>query len=105
MKSWDLMDIMGGAHLLDGTLGLEEDAAAQQLREDAAYRPDVNGVGIVAAAHEDLWSSVVLSHHFLGHVPRFVRLLHPSQAKVADLRGNVGGKQRYFLPLTCTGPS
>lgn len=78
---------MGGAHLLDGTLGLEEDAAAQQLGEDAAYRPDVDGVGIVAAPHEDLRSSVVLRHHLLGHVPRFVRLLHPSEAEVADLRG------------------
>lgn len=76
---------VGGAYLLDGTLGLEEDATAQQFREDAAYRPDVNGVGIVAAPHEDLRCSVVLRHHFLGHVPRLVRLLDPSEAEVADL--------------------
>lgn len=77
---------VGGAYLLDGTLGLEEDATAQQFREDAAYRPDVNGVGIVAAPHEDLRGSVVLRHHFLGHVPRLVRLLDPSEAEVADLQ-------------------
>lgn len=81
---------MGGAYLLDGTLGLEEDATAQQFCEDAADRPDVNGIGVVAAPHEDLWRPVVLRHHFLGHVPRLVRLLHPSEAEVADLQGTVG---------------
>lgn len=57
------------SYLLNGTLGLEEDASPQQLSEDAAYRPDIDGVGIVAAPHEDLRSSVVLCHHFLSHVP------------------------------------
>lgn len=92
---------MGGAYLLDGTLGLEEDATAQQFREDAAYRPDVNGVGIVAAPHEDLRGSVVLRHHFLGHVPRLVRLLDPSEAEVADLQV----KRRQFPPPPSTGLS
>lgn len=59
-------------YLLNGTLGLEEDASAEQLGKDAAYRPDINGVGIMAAPHKDLRSSVVLCHHFLSHVPCLV---------------------------------
>lgn len=73
------------AHLLNGTLRLEEDAPAQQLGEDAAHGPDVDGVGIVAAPHEDLRGPVILRHHFLSHVPSLVRLLHPGQAEIADL--------------------
>lgn len=57
------------SHLLNGTLSLEEDAAPQQLGEDAAHGPDVNGRPIVPAAHQHFWRSVVLSHHLLGHVP------------------------------------
>lgn len=56
-------------YLLNGTLGLEKDASPQQLSEDAAHRPDIDGVGVVATPHEDLWSSVVLCHDFLSHVP------------------------------------
>lgn len=72
-------------YLLDGTLGLEEDASPQQLSEDAAHRPDIDGVGVMAAPHEDLRSPVVLRHHFLSHVSGLVRLLHPGQAKITDL--------------------
>lgn len=74
-----------GEYLLDGTLGLEEDASAKQLGKDAAHRPDVDGVGIVPAPHQDLWRSVVLRHHLLGHVTRLVQLLHSRQAKVTNL--------------------
>lgn len=38
-------------YLLNGTLGLEEYASPQQLSKDAAYRPDIDGVGVVAASH------------------------------------------------------
>lgn len=72
-------------YLLDGALGLEEDASAKQLGEDAAHGPNVDGVGVMAASHEDLRGAVVLRHHFLGHVTRLVRLLHPSKPKVTDL--------------------
>lgn len=72
-------------YLLDGALGLEEDASAQQLGEDAAHRPDVDGVGVMAASHEDLGGAVVLRHHFLRHVTRLIRLLHPSKTEVTDL--------------------
>ncbi len=74
-----------GEYLLDGTLGLEEDASAKQLGKDTAHRPDVDGIGIVPAPHQDLWCSVVLRHHLLGHVTRLVQLLHSCQAKVTNL--------------------
>lgn len=74
-----------GEYLLDGTLGLEEDASAKQLGKDAAHRPDVDGVGIVPAPHQDLWRSIVLRHHLLGHVTRRIWLLHSCQAKVTNL--------------------
>lgn len=73
---------------------MEEDASAQQLSEDAAYGPDIDGVGVVAAPHQDLWSSVVLRHHFLSHVPRFVRFLHSGQAEITDLKG---GQEEIFI--------
>ena len=69
-----------------GALCLEQDPPAQQLSEDAAHRPDVDGVGVVAAAHEDLRRAVVLRHHLLRHVPRLVSLLHTRQPTVTDLR-------------------
>lgn len=72
-------------YLLDGTLGLEQDASAEQLGKDAAHRPDVDGVGIVPAPHQDLRRSVVLCDHLLRHVTRLVQLLHPRQAKVTNL--------------------
>lgn len=75
-------------HLLNGTLGLEENAPPQQLSEDAAHGPDVDGVGVVAAPHEDLRSPVILCHNFLSHVPCLVRLLHSGQAKIADLESS-----------------
>lgn len=74
-----------GEYLLDGTLGLEEDASAKQLGKDTAHRPDVDGVEIVPAPHQDLWCSVVLRHHLLSHVTRLVQLLHSCQAKVTNL--------------------
>lgn len=72
-------------YLLNGTLGLEEYASPQQLSKDAAHRPDINGVGVMAASHQDLRSTVVLCHHFLSHVTRLVWLLHSGQAKITDL--------------------
>lgn len=56
------------SHLLNGALGLEEDASSQQLGEDAAHGPDVDGRAVVAAAHQHLWRPVILRHHLLGHV-------------------------------------
>lgn len=76
------------SYLLDGTLSLEEDPSTQQLCKDAAHRPNINGVGVVATPHQDLWCSVVLCHHFLSHVPGLISLLHPGQAKVTDLQRN-----------------
>lgn len=76
-------------YLLDGTLGLEKDASSEQFSEDTAHGPDVDGVGVMTAAHQDLGRSVVLRHHFLSHVTRLVRLLHTSQAKVTDLQRTV----------------
>lgn len=78
-------DSVFGSNLLDGALSLEQDASAQQLGEDAAHRPDVDGRAVVPAAHQHLRRSVVLRHHLLGHVARRVGLLHPRQAKVTNL--------------------
>lgn len=78
---------VGRSYLLNGTLGLEEDASSQQLSEDAAHGPDVNGVGVVTTPHEDFWGAVVLRYHLLSHVARLVQLLHPCQAKITDLEG------------------
>lgn len=94
------------AHLLDGALRLEEDAAAQQLGEDAAHRPDVDGRAIVAAAHQHLRRPVVLRHHLLGHVTRRVGLLNPGQAEVADLQQAVAVDQqvaRFDVPVQDAG--
>ena len=57
---------------------LEEDAAAEELAEDAADGPHVDGVGVVLGAHEDLGRAVVLRHHLLRHVLVPVLLLHPA---------------------------
>lgn len=72
-------------HLLNRALSLEEDASAQQLREDAAHWPDVDGRAVVSAAHEHLRRPVVLRHHLLGHVTGRVGLLHPRQAEITNL--------------------
>ena len=74
------------AYLLHGTLGLEEDAPAEQLGEDAADRPDVDGGRVVLGAHQDLGRPVVLRDHLLRHVHRLVRLGNPRQAKVTHLQ-------------------
>ena len=55
---------------------LEQYPPAEQLPEDAADGPDVDGVGVVLGAEEDLRRPVVLGHHLLGHVHPPVRLLH-----------------------------
>ena len=55
---------------------LEQYPPAEQLPEDAADGPDVDGVGVVLGAEEDLWRPVVLGDHLLGHVHPPVRLLH-----------------------------
>ena len=87
---------LGGfpSHLLDGALSLEEDPSSQQLSEDAPDRPDVDGRAVVPAAHQHLRRSVVLSHHFLGHVTRRVGLLHARQPEITNLRG--GGEESYL---------
>ena len=57
---------------------LEEDAATEQLPEDAADAPDVYGVGVVLGPQEDLGGPVVLGDHLLGHRLPAVLLLHPA---------------------------
>lgn len=88
--------------LLDGALGLEQDPPAQQLGEDAAHRPDVDGRPVVPAAHQNLRRPVVLGHHLLGHVTRRVGLFHAGQAEVADLQQAVTVDQqipRFDVPV------
>ena len=55
---------------------LEQNPPAQELPEDAADRPHVDGVCVVLGAEEDLRGAVVLGDHLLGHVHPPVRLLH-----------------------------
>lgn len=83
----------GRSYLLNGTLSLEEDAPTQQLCKDAAHRPNIDGVGVVPAAHKDLWCSVVLRHNFLSHVPGLIQLLHTGEPKITDL--NTETQKRY----------
>ena len=59
---------------------LEQYPAPEQLPEDAAHWPDVDAVGVMLGAQENLRGSVVLSDHLLGHVSVPVTLLH-SEAK------------------------
>ena len=61
---------------------LEEDPAAQQLAEDAADGPDVDGVGVVLGTEQDLWGAIVLGHHLLGHRLAGVLLLHPETENI-----------------------
>ena len=64
---------------------LEEDAAAEELSEDAADGPHVDGVGVVLGAHEDLGRAVVLRHHLLRHGFVGVCLLHSGQSEITYL--------------------
>lgn len=64
----NVLPVAVAPHLLNGTLSLEEDASPQQLGEDAAHRPHVDGRAVVPAAHQHLRRPVVLSHHLLRHV-------------------------------------
>lgn len=75
--------------LLDGTLGLEEDSPTQQLAENAADRPQVDGVGVVLGAHQDLGRPVVLRYNLLGHVAPSVVFLNPSESIVANLENTI----------------
>ena len=60
----------------------------QQLHENAAHRPHIDGSRVVVAVEQQLWSSVPARHNVLGHE---VRLLHrPGQPEVADLEVAVG---------------
>lgn len=63
--------------LLDGALGLEQNASAQKLAKDAAHAPHVDGRGVVFGAHEDLGSAVVLRHDLLSHVFAAVLFFDP----------------------------
>ena len=56
---------------------LEENPATKKLAEDAADGPDVDGVGVVLGAEEDLGGAVVLGDHLLGHWLAGVLLFHP----------------------------
>lgn len=77
---------MSCTHLRDWTLSLEEDPSAEELGEDAAYRPHVHGRGVVLAPYQDLRGAVVLGHDLLGHVFAGVGLLNSGQTKVTHLQ-------------------
>ena len=55
---------------------LEQYPPAQELPEDAAHWPHVDGVCVMLGAQQDLGGAVVLGDHLLGHVHSPVRLLH-----------------------------
>lgn len=84
-------------YLLDWTLGLKEDPSAQQLSKDAAHRPDIDGVVVVTAPHQDLWSSVVLGYDFLSHVAWLVGLLHSGESEVTDLKKTKKNNRNVFI--------
>ncbi len=82
-------------YLLYGALSLEKNTPAQQLCEDAAYRPDIYRWSVMLASHQNLRSTVILRHHLLGHVTRRIRLLHSRQAKVT----NLNEKEKWHISL------
>lgn len=84
-------------HLCDWTLSLEEDPSAEELGEDAAYRPHVHGRGVVLAPYQDLRGAVVLGHDLLGHVFAGVGLLHSGQTKVTHLQAEIKCYIYYFI--------
>ena len=57
---------------------LEQNPASKKLSEDAANGPDVDGVGVVLRAQQDLRGAVVLSHNLLGHRLARVLFFHPA---------------------------
>ena len=61
---------------------LEQYPPAEQLPEDAADGPDVDGVGVVLGTEQDLWGAIVLGHHLLGHWLAGVLLLHPETENI-----------------------
>lgn len=67
------------------TLRLEEDPPAKELPENAADAPDVHGGRVMPCSHQDFRCTVILRHHFLGHMLVLVRFFHSSQTEVADL--------------------
>jgi virulence-associated protein VapD len=82
------------AYLLNRTLSLEQDSAAQELAKDAPNRPDVDGSRVMSRAHEDFRRTVVLRDHLLRHVLRRVGLFDARQSKVADLQHAVAVHQQ-----------
>lgn len=56
----------------------EQRPAGEHLGEDAAHSPEVDGVGVLAAAEEDLWGAVPPS----GHVLRQGRVVADSTLRV-----------------------
>ena len=73
--------------LVDVVLAREEGLAAQQLGEDAADRPDVDGLGVLLPREHDLRRAVPSRRHVLGHEARVVLLWvrNARQPKVAHL--------------------
>ena len=69
--------------------GLEQDAPRQQFGEDAADGPHVDGVGVVAAAHQQLRRAVVLRHDLLCHGSPSVGLLYARQTEITDLEQTI----------------
>ena len=61
----------------------EERSSRDQLKEDAACRPDVNAAVVLVATHDELGCPVV-SRHYVGCV-QVARIEHFCSAKVSDL--------------------
>ena len=82
----DVNDLTGPrTNLLHRTLRLEQDPPAKELAENAADAPHVHGGSVVACPQQDFRCTIILRHHFLGHVLVLVGLLHSRQSEVADL--------------------
>ena len=73
--------------LMDVILAREESLAAEQLCEDAADRPDVDGLRILLPREHDLGSPIPPRRHVFGHEARVVLLgvRHSSEAEVTHL--------------------
>lgn len=67
------------------TVRLEEDPPTKELAENATYAPNVHGGRVVSRSHQDFRRTIILRHHFLGHVLVLIRFFHSGQTEVADL--------------------
>jgi len=73
-------------YLLHWSISLEENMSTQQLCENASNWPHVHCHCVVTSSHQNLWSSIVLSHNLTCHRHIIVRFDHSSQSKVTYLK-------------------